>query len=180
MLSATGEVLESRPQNESVVGAGNCPNNLNHNIIFDADTTETICSDCGTVIQSNAESLESEWLATKEGIESKNRTGMPTSLAFHDMGLSTTISFSNMDANGVAISQDQRGKIQRLRRCNNMSTRLTTLPLITMMVSFFPNVVYSQIRTNGTQIWLDRENNMKILFSTTPAYVFCKCHQKIA
>jgi transcription initiation factor TFIIB len=90
-------------------------------MIFDADTTETICSDCGVVVQGNAESLESERQVSMEDIEIKNRTGMPTSLALHDMGLSTMISYSNMDANGVAISEDQKGKIQRLRRWNKIS-----------------------------------------------------------
>ena len=33
-------------------------------------------------------------------IESRSRTGMPSPLAFHDMGLSTFISNSNIDANG--------------------------------------------------------------------------------
>jgi hypothetical protein len=46
---------------------------------------------------------------------------------------------------------------------------LTTLPLITMLASFFPNIAYGEAGTNGTKTWLDRENNIKILFSTTPA-----------
>ena len=122
MLSATGEKTpEIGSQSEPANNAAKCPNNLNHNVIFDAETTEIICSDCGVVIQGNSESLESEWQSSKEDIESKNRRGMPTSLAFHDMGLSTMISYSNVDANGGAISQDQRGKIQRLRRWNKIS-----------------------------------------------------------
>jgi transcription initiation factor TFIIB len=121
MLSATGEKTKSGAQNEPANGFVKCPNNLNHSVIFDAETTETICSDCGVVIQGNSESLDSEWHVAKEDLESKNRTGMPTSLAFHDMGLSTLISYSNVDANGCTISQDQRGKIQRLRRWNKIS-----------------------------------------------------------
>jgi len=44
---------------------------------------------------------------------------------------------------------------------------LTTLSLITI----FPHVspVYGQVSTNGTKAWLDREHNIKILFSSTPA-----------
>jgi hypothetical protein len=38
-----------------------------------------------------------------------------------------------------------------------------------MMVSLIPDITYGQSGANGTQVWLDRENNMKILFSTTPA-----------
>jgi hypothetical protein len=43
------------------------------------------------------------------------------------------------------------------------------LPLITMLASFFPNIVYGQAGTNGTQTWLDRDQNIKIIFSTSPA-----------
>ena len=57
-----------------------------------------------------------------EDIESKSRTGMPTSLAFHDMGLSTFISYSNVDANDAAISPDQMSKVQRMRRWNKISS----------------------------------------------------------
>ena len=47
---------------------------------------------------------------------------MPTSLAFHDMGLSTFISYSNIDANGAAISPEQMSKVQRMRRWNKISS----------------------------------------------------------
>jgi hypothetical protein len=38
-----------------------------------------------------------------------------------------------------------------------------------MLVSFLPGIAYSQVDTNGTKTWLDKDNNIKILFSTTPA-----------
>ena len=46
---------------------------------------------------------------------------------------------------------------------------LTTLPLIIMLASVFPDIAYGQAGTNGTKTWLDSEQNIKILFSTTPA-----------
>jgi hypothetical protein len=46
---------------------------------------------------------------------------------------------------------------------------MTTLPLIIMLISSIPGVAYSQVGTNGTKTWLDKDNNIKILFSTTPA-----------
>ena len=92
-------------------------------LVFDAETSETICSSCGMVIHDNAESLGPEWrIYSGEDIESKSRTGMPTSLAFHDMGLSTFISYSNVDANGVTISPEQMSKVQRMRRWNKISS----------------------------------------------------------
>ncbi len=92
-------------------------------IIFDSETSEAICSSCGMVVRDNIESMGPEWRSySGEDIESKSRTGMPSSLAFHDMGLSTFISYSNVDANGVAISADQRSKVQRMRRWNKISS----------------------------------------------------------
>src|SRR5215469_17921452 len=59
-------------------------------IIFDAETNETVCSSCGIVLRDNLHASP-ELRARKysqEDIESRSRTGTPTSLAFHDMGLS--------------------------------------------------------------------------------------------
>lgn len=95
----------------------------NTSIVFDSETSETICSSCGMVVKDNIESMGPEWRSySGEDIESKSRTGMPSSLAFHDMGLSTFISYSNVDANGVAISAEQRSKVQRMRRWNKISS----------------------------------------------------------
>jgi hypothetical protein len=38
--------------------------------------------------------------------------------------------------------------------------------LITISLCVFP--AYAQVSTNGTKTWLDRENNIKIIFSTIP------------
>jgi transcription initiation factor TFIIB len=92
-------------------------------LVFDAETSETVCSLCGMVVRDNNESLGPEWrIYSGDDIESKSRTGMPTSLAFHDMGLSTFISYSNVDANGAAISPEQMSKVQRMRRWNKISS----------------------------------------------------------
>ena len=91
--------------------------------MFDAETSETVCSSCGMVVHDNSESMGPEWRVYSGGdIESKSRTGMPTSLAFHDMGLSTFISYSNVDANGATISPEQMSKVQRMRRWNKISS----------------------------------------------------------
>ena len=46
---------------------------------------------------------------------------------------------------------------------------LTTLLLITMLAQVFMHIAYGQDGTNGTESWIDREHNIKILFSTTLA-----------
>jgi transcription initiation factor TFIIB len=92
-------------------------------VVFDAENSEMVCSECGVVIQDNIESLSPEWRAySNDDLASKSRTGMPTSLAFHDMGLSTFISYSNVDANGAVISPEQLSKVQRMRRWNKISS----------------------------------------------------------
>jgi transcription initiation factor TFIIB len=93
-------------------------------IIFDAETNETVCSSCGIVLRDNVQaSLELRARKySQEDIESRSRIGMPTSLAFHDMGLSTFISNSNMDAKGVPISSDQISKVKRMRYLNRISS----------------------------------------------------------
>lgn len=93
-------------------------------ILFDVETSETLCSSCGIVLQDNTESRGSEWgTYSRIDPESKNRTGMPNTLAFHDMGLSTLISDSNLDANGNAISREQISQIRRMRFWNKVSTK---------------------------------------------------------
>ena len=90
--------------------------------IFDAEAGEIVCSNCGVVIQENIESLEKEWRAyTTEALRGKERSGMPTSLAIHDRGLSTYISDSHTDAAGAIISPEQMSKIRRLQKWNKIS-----------------------------------------------------------
>src|SRR5215217_8996346 len=92
-------------------------------IVYDAENSEVVCSECGMVLHDNIESLSPEWrIYSNDDMESKSRTGMPTSLAFHDMGLSTFISYSNVDANGATISPEQLSKVQRMRRWNKISS----------------------------------------------------------
>ncbi|MRN39422.1 MAG: hypothetical protein FIO02_00035 [Nitrosopumilales archaeon] len=126
--SATNEPMHRLQKKEGLVQAsandldicGLCNSNA---ILFDSETNETVCSKCGVVLQENAESLGGEWgIYSGDDIQSKSRTGMPTSLAFHDMGLSTFISYSNVDANGGVISPEQMAKIQRMRHWNKISS----------------------------------------------------------
>lgn len=112
------EIIEVNLNNRDICGL--CSSNA---IVFDAETSETLCSSCGMILCDNEESLDPErGKYLTDDIESKTRTGMPTSLAFHDMGLSTYISNSNVDANGVSISPEQVDSMYRIRRWNKMST----------------------------------------------------------
>jgi transcription initiation factor TFIIB len=115
-------LLRQEPESQ-LVKPDSCSLCNSNATVFDAETSETVCSSCGMVIHDNVESLGPEWrIYSGDDVESKSRTGMPTSLAFHDMGLSTFISYSNVDANGVVISPEQMSKVQRMRRWNKISS----------------------------------------------------------
>lgn len=97
--------------------------NSSKTVLFDPETSETVCGTCGIVLRDKVESSSPELGPySQEDIKSRGRTGMPSSLAFHDMGLSTLISYSNEDAKGVAISPDQISKVNRMRHWNQISS----------------------------------------------------------
>src|SRR6187431_1533671 len=96
-----------------------CKNCIGETVVFDHGTGEKICSGCGVVLSVERESVDPS-LDVNTNISSMN-LGTPSSLAHHDKNLSTMISYSNVDADGVAIRVEQRSAIQRMRRWNKIS-----------------------------------------------------------
>ena len=95
---------------------------LSHLIVTDPDTGELIRKDTGEVISDNSLSPEREWRSfNMEESEKRARAGVPTSLAFHDMGLSTKIGNDATDASGNVIDAETRTRMNRLRMWNNRS-----------------------------------------------------------
>jgi transcription initiation factor TFIIB len=97
------------------------PSNKNNNstIITDPESGEHICSNCGLVLAAEkAQEIGPEW-RTFESVQANNnskiRTGMPTSLARHDMGLSTIIGKTDRDYTGNRIATSIKSTIDRLR-----------------------------------------------------------------
>lgn len=91
-------------------------------VVTDPDTGELIRKDTGEVISDNAFSLDKEWRAFEpEEDKSRSRAGAPTSLAFHDMGLSTVIGKGSTDASGNQIDAATQMRMGRLRMWNNRS-----------------------------------------------------------
>ncbi|MFB6236335.1 MAG: transcription initiation factor IIB family protein [Halopenitus sp.] len=80
---------------------------------------ETVCSDCGLVVDEESIDRGPEWRAfdSKEKDE-KSRVGAPTTNMMHDKGLSTNIGWQDKDAYGNSLSSRQREKMQRLRTWN--------------------------------------------------------------
>ncbi len=85
-------------------------------VVSDPETGELIRKDTGEVISDNMLSQRKEWRSfdIEEGAN-RAPTGAPTSLAFHDMGLSTVIGKEATDASGNAIDTDTRMRMSRLR-----------------------------------------------------------------
>jgi transcription initiation factor TFIIB len=96
-----------------------CQNCKDGRVVFDHGTGEKICTGCGIVLSVEREYID-PLLDTNTNLSNMN-LGTPSSLAHHDKNLSTMISYSNVDADGVAISVDQRSAIQRMRRWNKIS-----------------------------------------------------------
>jgi len=95
-----------------------CPE-CDGNLIVDEERGETVCADCGLVVEENEIDRGPEWRAfdSKEKDE-KSRVGAPTTNMMHDKGLSTNIGWQDKDAYGNSLSSRQREKMQRLRTWN--------------------------------------------------------------
>ncbi|MDQ4014138.1 MAG: hypothetical protein M3136_00020 [Thermoproteota archaeon] len=89
-------------------------------VVTDPETGELIRKDTGEVISDNTMSRENEWCSfdIEEGAN-RARTGTCTSLAFHDMGLSTVIGKEATDASGNGTDTGTRMRMSRLRTWDN-------------------------------------------------------------
>ncbi|MFL6420331.1 MAG: transcription initiation factor IIB family protein [Nitrososphaeraceae archaeon] len=96
--------------------------NRSDKIITDTESGEIICSNCGMVISDKVEDTShSERHIFTGGAggqidETRARTGAPTSLASHDMGLATIVGKDDKDASGHKIDTSIRSTMQRLRK----------------------------------------------------------------
>lgn len=91
-------------------------------MMTDSTTAEIFCGTCGFVLTERIEESGPEWRSfSKDEHENKSRTGSPTSLAMHDMGLSTVISSANKDAAGRPLSASMKSSIERLRTWDSRS-----------------------------------------------------------
>jgi transcription initiation factor TFIIB len=91
-------------------------------MLTDSNTGEMFCSKCGFVATDRVEQEGPEWRSfSKEEGDSRTRTGTPTSLAMHDMGLATIINPQNKDATGKPLTASMKSTIERLRTWDNRS-----------------------------------------------------------
>ena len=92
-------------------------------MITDTNSGETICSKCGLIISDKIQNInQPEWRAfSNEEHNDRSRTGIPSSLAIHDMGLATVIARTDRDASGRKIDGVMHTAMQRLRTWDSRS-----------------------------------------------------------
>ena len=88
-------------------------------LVTDTEHGETVCEDCGLVVEEDSVDRGPEWRAFDSAErDTKSRVGAPTTNMMHDKGLSTNIGWQDKDAYGKSLSSRQREKMQRLRTWN--------------------------------------------------------------
>ena len=89
-------------------------------MVTDPESGEVVCASCGLVSIDKAMESRAEWTAFDSGngngsSSNRQRVGLPNSLAFHDMGLSTIIGNQNKDSSGHTLNAGVNSSMQRLR-----------------------------------------------------------------
>jgi transcription initiation factor TFIIB len=78
---------------------------------------EIVCGSCGLVLEEGMLETGPEWRAfDAESINRRQRTGAPSTLRFHDKGLSTVIDPRDYDAAGSPLKPQMARNMDRLRK----------------------------------------------------------------
>lgn len=97
------------------------------------NAAETVCADCGLVVEDQQIDHGPEWRFADETDEPVRRTGAPKTEARHDDGLSTEIGFDRVDGSGRKRAQISRLRTQhsrtklRTKRERNCATGLSEI-----------------------------------------------------
>jgi transcription initiation factor TFIIB len=90
--------------------------------VTDGTGAELFCGNCGLVLKDKIVETGPEWRRfSEDGKEDRSRTGIPASIAQHDMGLATVIGVANKDASGRSLSGSMRYTVERLRTWDRRS-----------------------------------------------------------
>jgi len=90
--------------------ANQCPECDGH---VTTNVKETVCEDCGLVIEEQRLDHGPEWRAYDK--DERERTGAPLTAVRHDRGLSTEIG-RRTDINGDELSEQKCWRLARMRR----------------------------------------------------------------
>jgi transcription initiation factor TFIIB len=91
--------------------------NKGQSIITDPQSGEIICGSCGLVVLDKIPLRGPEWgtfITNGAIVHNKSRTGIPSSLARYDMGLSTVIGCTNKDSSRHRLDEAMHSRMQRL------------------------------------------------------------------
>ena len=106
---------ETESEHKETTGCPECGGRL----AADSEHGETVCRDCGLVVEEDEIDRGPEWRAFDSAEkDQKSRVGAPTTNMMHDKGLSTNIGWQDKDAYGNSLGSRQRQKMQRLRKWN--------------------------------------------------------------
>ncbi|MCH8323709.1 MAG: transcription initiation factor IIB [Thaumarchaeota archaeon] len=101
---------------------GSCARCGKNSMLTDNATGERFCGKCGYVISEKLNDAGPEWRTFQNNSGTDpTRAGAPTSLAMHDMGLSTIIGKANKDSTGKPLSGSMKSSIERLRTWDSRS-----------------------------------------------------------
>jgi len=90
--------------------------------VTDNPRGELVCGSCGFVMREKAVEAGPEWRSfSSDESDNKSRTGSPTSITMHDMGLATVIGGLNKDASGKSLSGSMKSTVERLRTWDRRS-----------------------------------------------------------
>jgi transcription initiation factor TFIIB len=95
-------------------------------LIGDTEKGEQVCPACGYVTYAPADAGP-EWKAMN--LEEKNkrvRVGSPTTLALHDMGLTTEISRTMRDSHGKSLDPTMRATVEKMRKWQNRARTINS------------------------------------------------------
>ncbi len=106
----------------SIKAAMVCSRCAGEKLVTDNESGETFCPRCEFVITEKLQESGPEWRSfASDEHGDRARTGAPTSLTMHDMGLATIINPINKDASGRPLSATMRNNIERLRTWDSRS-----------------------------------------------------------
>ena len=99
-----------------------CPKCGKSLIVTDSPRGELVCGNCGFVMKEKVVDAGPEWKSfSSDEKDNRSRTGSPTSIAMHDMGLATVIGGVNKDASGKSLSGSMKSTVERLRTWDRRS-----------------------------------------------------------
>jgi transcription initiation factor TFIIB len=99
-----------------------CPKCGKSRMVTDGTGSELYCANCGLVLKDKIVELRPEWRRfSEDGKDDRSRTGIPTSITMHDMGLATVIGTANRDAAGRSLSGSMKSTVDRMRTWDRRS-----------------------------------------------------------